>query len=129
LPLELERAVVSHAKTFYKRSSHAAIVWDVENLAEILRRRVRVASQGKFSSLNAISSRAVRDLEMLIAERALPLPRECLVLAGYVLDNYLTRCGGIGELELDDIAHAEEQYQKGMRDGEALRSQNKVEER
>jgi hypothetical protein len=114
LPRELEMTVANRAKAFYQQSGHAVITWDVENLAKILRRRVHVASKGKFASLNAISSRAVRDVELLIAERAYPLPRESLVLAGHVLDNYFTRCGGIGDLELDDIAHAEEQYHKGM---------------
>ena len=114
LPLELETVIASRADTFYRNSRHAVITWQIPDLAMILRRRVRVASRGKFDSLDAISSRALRNVETLIAQRARPLPRESIVLAGLVLDRYFARCSGVGELELEDIADAEEQYQKGM---------------
>ncbi len=108
LPIELDAYLASQSPIFYQQSLRAEIRWDVPKLAEILRRRVYVASQGRFGSLDALSSPALRDVETLIASRAHPLPREAIAFAGIVLSNYLERGGEY--LEPEDIAKAEEQY-------------------
>lgn len=108
LPLELEALFQSRSRIFYKQALHARITWSIPDLTEILRRRVYVASRGKFGSLDALSSPALRDVETLIAQRAEPLPREAIVMAGNVLESYLARGGRY--LEPRDIEYAEQQY-------------------
>lgn len=108
LPVELDDYVAAQAKDFYRDSSRAQIQWDIPKLAEILRRRVYVASQGRFGSLDALSSPALRDVETLIASRTRPLPREAIMLSGLVLQSYLKRGGEY--LEPEDIFHAEQEY-------------------
>ncbi len=108
LPFELQTYVAGQAPDFYRQSLRAEIRWDVPKLAEILRRRVYVASQGRFGSLDALSSPALRDVETLIASRARPLPREAIALAGMAFENYLERGGEY--LEPEDISKAEQQY-------------------
>ena len=106
LPLELQSLVAEN--NFSRHAMRAGITWDVPGLAEILRRRVYVASQGRFGSLDALSSPALRDVETLIAGRARPLPREAIALAGIVLQHYLERRGEY--LEPEDISKAEQKY-------------------
>lgn len=65
--------------------AQTTIQWNIESLAELLRRRVAVASGGAFGSLDAISSPALRDVETLIARRVLPLPREAIVFVRELL--------------------------------------------
>lgn len=113
LPLELEDLLTKNASAFYRSTLHAAIAWDVPKLAEILRRRVYVASQGKFGSLDALSSPALRDVETLIAQYAQPLPREAIVLAGKALDNFMARSRDAhGYLEPEDLELADRQYRR-----------------
>jgi hypothetical protein len=112
LPLEMEMVLGSHTHDFSRQSLHAVITWDASNLAEILRRRVQVASKGKFNSLDALSSHALRDVETLIAKRARPLPREAIVLANKVLESYLAHCEDLGYLEPEDLEQAVMQYEK-----------------
>lgn len=108
LPIDLDSYLANQASIFNQQSLRAEIRWDVPKLAEILRRRVYVASQGRFGSLDALSSPALRDVETLIALRARPLPREVITFAGMVLSNYLERGGEY--LEPEDILKAEQQY-------------------
>lgn len=109
LPIDLDAYLTSQSPIFYQQSLRAEIRWDVPKLAEILRRRVYVASQGRFGSLDALSSPALRDVETLIAQRARPLPREAITFAGLVLLNYVER-GGEENLKPEDIIQAEQQY-------------------
>lgn len=108
LPIDLDAYLVNQTPSFFQQSLRAEIRWDVPKLAEILRRRVYVASQGRFGSLDALSSPALRDIETLIALRARPLPREVITFAGMVLSNYLERRREY--LEPEDILKAEQQY-------------------
>ncbi len=108
LPIELVPYFSVQTGDPYRQLLRAEICWDVPKLAEILRRRVYVASQGRFGSLDALSSPALRDVETLIASRARPLPREAITLAGMVLANYLERGGDY--LQPEDISKAERQY-------------------
>ncbi len=80
--------------TTYPRHLFArtTIRWSVELLAELLRRRVAVASGGAFGSLDAISSPALRDVETLIARRVPPLPREAIVFVRALLQHAVRAC-------------------------------------
>ena len=108
LPLELDTYLADQSPIFYQQFLRAEIRWDVPKLAEILRRRVYVASQGRFGSLDAVSSPALRDVETMIAARCRPLPREAITFAGMVFLNYLKRQGEY--IESRDISRAEKEY-------------------
>lgn len=54
--------------------------WDPLLLAEVVRRRLYIASGGRFDSLDALSDSSILNLEMLLAQRVQPLPREILAL-------------------------------------------------
>lgn len=86
--------------------SHAVIRWTPPLLAEIIRRRVYVASEGAFDSLDAVSSPALRDVEALLAQAVLPLPREILVLTRRVLEEHVRRNGNSGIIQEEDIRAA-----------------------
>ncbi|HAJ37633.1 MAG TPA: hypothetical protein DCL15_18350 [Chloroflexi bacterium] len=72
--------------------AQTSIQWGVESLAELLRRRVAVASGGAFGSLDAISSPALRDVETLIARRVPLLPREAIVFVHTLLKCAVSSC-------------------------------------
>ncbi len=78
------------------------IVWNEELLIELLRKRILAASDGRYSSLDAISSPALFDVERLIVESIPPLPRAAL----QVTHDALQRMGNRDQLEQDDLAAA-----------------------
>lgn len=83
LPVDYADALL--ATSVRRLFAHTTIQWGVESLAELLRRRVAVASGGAFGSLDALSSPALRDVETSIARRVLPLPREAIVFVRELL--------------------------------------------
>jgi hypothetical protein len=92
-------------------SAHVATIrWDPAQLAEVIRRRVYVASEGAFGSLDAIASPALRDVETILAGAALPLPREILVLTRRVLREHVEREGSDGKIQEEDVRIAIEWY-------------------
>ena len=113
LPRSLKHTVVPRAAAFIPSMSMAELEWTPPLLAEVLHRRVYVASSGSFGSLDAISSPALRDVETLLAREALPLPREVILLAGRVLYEAFSR--NAERLEDADIAMALSWYQKQAR--------------
>ena len=59
-----------------KRTS--TIQWTLALLAEVIRRRVYVASEGAFSSLDAVASPALRDIETILAKVVFLIPQRAL---------------------------------------------------
>ncbi|MCL5994865.1 MAG: hypothetical protein M1546_02275 [Chloroflexi bacterium] len=106
LPIELE----SYWRTHHLRRTSSLpgfrLDWTVERLSQAIRKRIEVASEGKFDSLDAISSTAIRDLETLLASQVPPLPREVLWVARETLRAFSQRVGGrVGSaLEPEDVA-------------------------
>ena len=107
LPLEIWPELMPHLNTI----RWTRIEWQPSLLAEMLRRRVYVASGGKFGSLDAISSPALRDVETRLTSAITPLPREALVVVKYLLEACAhRRGGGIARLEADDLEVALRRY-------------------
>lgn len=113
LPRDCKHVVAPKAAAMIPSMSLAELEWTPPLLAEVLHRRVYVASSGSFGSLDAISSPALRDVETLLAREALPLPREVILLAGRVLYEAFGRHAE--RLEDSDIAMAQSWYQKQTR--------------
>jgi hypothetical protein len=87
------------------------IVWTPPLLADVIRRRVYEASEGKFNTLDAVSSTAIRDIELQIARMTPSLPREVIVLMNGLLLAYAERTAiSVGQIELEDIKTARQWY-------------------
>jgi predicted dinucleotide-utilizing enzyme len=84
--------------------------WTPVLLAEVVRRRVYIASEGAFGSLDAITSPALRDVETMLARKVAPLPREIQVLARCVLVEHVQRSGNTGKIQEGDVEAAIKWY-------------------
>jgi len=84
----------------------AEMRWAPDSLAEVVRRRVYFASEGSFSSLIAIASPALSDLEITLAKAVLPLPREIIVLTHRLLSNAAQRDPINARIEEVDLKNA-----------------------
>ncbi|MGB9777538.1 MAG: hypothetical protein ACPL7C_13490 [Anaerolineae bacterium] len=88
------------------------IKWEPETLVQVVQERLRVASEGAYHSLTAISTPDVsEDIEFQLA-RALqpPVPREMLRLLQRVFFVHLRRVGPYGRLEQRDYNEALDWY-------------------
>jgi hypothetical protein len=87
LPAQTSPQIEELAPEIYQSSQIAELRWTPELLAEMIRRRVYIASNGVIGSLDALCNPALRDIEFLLA-RALkvPIPREMLYLVEQLLD-------------------------------------------
>lgn len=88
------------------------IQWEPETLVQVVRERLRIASEGMFRSLIAISTPDVnKDIEFQLA-RILqpPIPREMLRLLQRVFFVHLQRVGPYGRLQQEDYAEALDWY-------------------
>ncbi|MGC9398237.1 MAG: hypothetical protein ACP5HM_03785 [Anaerolineae bacterium] len=111
LPLATHRTLQQRCPEAFAAQRCAFLTWSPALLSEVVRRRVYVASEGAFGSLDAIASPGLRDVETLLAEAVEPLPREMLVLTRDMLQFHLRRAGREGYLEEKDIEQAIERYQ------------------
>ena len=103
LPLEARVPLADQFTSVFTDAHTATIHWTPELLAEVVRRRVYVASEGSFGSLDAVASPALRDVETTLAQASLPLPREMLVLTRRVLEEHVWREGNSGKIQEEDI--------------------------
>jgi hypothetical protein len=87
--------------------------WSPELLAELLRRRVYVATRGRWDSLDGIASPALHDIEATVARAATPLPREALLVVRQMLRRAELRNGE--RLEQVDIRTALQWYDAHQR--------------
>jgi hypothetical protein len=84
------------------------IQWEPGTLVQVVRERLRIASEGMFRSLITISAPDVNeDIEFQLA-RVLqpPVPREMLRLLQRVFFAHLQRVGPYGRLQQEDYAEA-----------------------
>ena len=110
LPLETRDLLINQFTLAFTDAHIATIHWTPELLAEVIRRRVYVASQGSFGSLDAVASPALRDVETMLSQASLPLPREVLVLTRRVLEEHVRREGNSGKIQEEDIYTAIQWY-------------------
>ncbi len=103
LPLEAQPLLADRFPLLYTSAHTATVRWTASLLAEVVRRRVYVASEGAFGSLDAIASPALRDVETILAQAVLPLPREMLVLTRRVLEEHVRREGSRGIIQEEDV--------------------------
>ena len=111
LPLETKSVLEKRFPETVTPERISAIQWTPALLAEVIRRRVYVASEGAFSSLDAVASPALRDIETILAKTVFPIPREILVLTRRVLEEHVRREGPTGLLKEEDVEAAIRWYQ------------------
>jgi len=81
------------------------LIWTPELLAEMIRRRVYVASRSRAGSLDAFSHHNLRDVETILVSQSAPWPRAVLRYTNAVLDAWQIRSAGrFSLLEEVDIA-------------------------
>ena len=88
---ETQAPLIQHLGDLWLTVRHARLEWTPILLAELIRRRIDSATQGKFGSLDAFSSSELRDVETTLVKLAPPNPREVVVLARRVLYEYAVR--------------------------------------
>ncbi|MGB9890596.1 MAG: hypothetical protein ACPLTQ_13155, partial [Anaerolineae bacterium] len=110
LPTETLPILTEQFPALLSADRTAVIQWTPDLLAEVVRRRVYVASGGDFGSLDAVASPALRDVETVLARAVLPLPREMLVLTRQVIEEHVRREGAEGLLKSEDIEAAIKAY-------------------
>ena len=74
--------------------SLATLTWDDSLLAQVIRRRLYVASQGTFDSLDAISAPDLRNVDLLLARQIHPgnkLPRQIIMRTRQLLERVQNR--------------------------------------
>ncbi|RMD58695.1 hypothetical protein D6833_12620, partial [Candidatus Parcubacteria bacterium] len=110
LPLEIH-SILKQTHTDLLRKTHTtSLEWNPALLAEIVRRRVYVASKGAFGSLGPLATPDLHDLETLLAREVPQLPREMLVLTRRVLHETARR-GPEARITAADIREAVAWYQ------------------
>lgn len=110
LPIEAQAPLEDQFTSTFANTHSATIHWTPALLAEVIRRRVYVASEGDFGSLDAIASPGLRDVETILAKAVLPLPREMLVLTQRVLEEHVMREGSEGRIKEHDVDTAIQWY-------------------
>ncbi len=110
LPAETQALMEDRFRDVFAPARVSVIHWTPDLLAEVVRRRVYVATEGAFGSLDALASPALRDIETLLAKTVYPLPREMLVITRRVIEEHL-RHGGNGLLAEADVKAAIQWYQ------------------
>ncbi|MDY7075962.1 MAG: hypothetical protein SXV54_03460 [Chloroflexota bacterium] len=113
LPNELVPRIKEEYQSLLTPPSKVAIIrWGVDSLVEVVRERLRVASEGMFDSLTAISLPDASDqVEKCIAKTARPaIPREVIRLVRRVFIEHIKRVGSYGRLEQRDFDAALDWY-------------------
>ena len=116
LPGEMQISLVERFPDLFGPAYISTIHWTPDLLAEVIRRRVYVATEGAFGSLDALSSPALRDVETLLAKTVIPpTPREMLVLTRRMLEEHVRISGSNGLIGEEDVENAIRWYLSTVR--------------
>ncbi len=108
LPAELESVLRRQMPHLLTSPAKVAIIeWTADALAEVIRNRVSVASEGMFDSLDAISNPGLHDVEeKLVHQVRVRVPREVLVLTERLLVEHVQRAQARDKLDPQDLESA-----------------------
>jgi hypothetical protein len=115
LPTEFDALITLGTLSFPGERTPVDIVrvnWTLAMLEELIQERLRVASKGIYSSLDAICSpelHGVIQTELILEARA-RIPREVLTLAAYLLEARFRRTRSPGQIERIDFEAAKQRY-------------------
>ena len=111
LPAEVAPALETGHLALLRTCRRADMKWFTPLLADVIRRRVFIATEGAFSSLDALSTPELTDVETQLARAVTPLPREALVLTGRLLWEHARRSNGADKLDVADLEVAMRWYE------------------
>jgi hypothetical protein len=118
LPAEIAHSV--DKRIVKKRLAHsvfttARLEWSPALLAELIRSRMFVASEGRLQSLSALFDESLLDVDELLAGAARPLPRDVIQLTQRVLVQARQRLEGhVGLLSRVDVEDALAWYRQNV---------------
>jgi len=107
-----------HAQELGYLWPEAHLEWTQGMLVEMLRRRLYVASQGRFDSLEPLTAMDVHNLDWQLVQMASPpTPREVLWLANRLLIEHYQYHQAMNLLEEKDVRRLEYIYRRGRSEG------------
>ncbi len=109
-PIEIHLPLEREYSNILKQAQIVDLIWTPELLAEVIRRRVYVASRGEFGSLSALALPPLRDFELDLAKNVHPLPREILALTHRVLEESVTQGNNLPFITNRDVDAALKWY-------------------
>lgn len=114
LPVKLDPLIPKRITPLTNICSVVKIKWTREELVQVLRERLRVASGNLFDSFRAIGTPDLpREAEAVLAEHVIPiLPREAIYLGSRIWSEHLARVGPHGRISRADLDGAIEQYRE-----------------
>ncbi len=110
LPAETRPILEKRAPSAFQSIQSVLLEWNPALLAEVVRRRVYVASNGAYGSLEPLATPNLRDIETILARQISPLPREMLVLTHDVLATCAQR-GPEARITSEDVKTALHKYE------------------
>lgn len=114
LPEEIKSILKREHSQALSTAKQVNLKWNPALLAEVIRKRILVASQGEYDNLSALASPDVRDVETKLANAAAPLPREMIVLTRRVLFEHAQRATDDSKIDIDAVEAAIEWYYKNQ---------------
>ncbi len=91
IPHLLEPFLRPYKHSLERRVKLESLEWTRPELVKVLRSRVKVATGGRFDSLDALSDPGLIGIEEEIAQIVQPLPREAIYLASELLRSHFAR--------------------------------------
>jgi hypothetical protein len=110
-PIEIAAALDATSPALARQTRRVTLRWSPPQLAEVIRQRVWVATEGSFGSLDALCSPGLRDAETQLARIVTPLPREMLVLTERLLWEHIRRGDANPKLTPSDLQAAAAWYE------------------
>lgn len=112
LPAELEDVLRPYLEALPDNIRLTKIHWNAGLLVDLIQQRVTVATEGDFTSLDAIAAPDARSVERQLADIVFPLPREMLVLVRQLLWTRVARSGPAGKINSLDIEETIDWYRR-----------------
>jgi hypothetical protein len=112
IPIETKEHLQKDLPEMVSQAQITTIEWTPPLLAEMVRRRIYVASEGTYGSLGPLSSPEIRDPEIELAKAVFPLPREMLVLTRQVFIQICARNDQNPKITSEDLRLAVEWYRQ-----------------
>jgi hypothetical protein len=106
IPDSLESAITEYLHHHAIPTQIARIIWNHDLLVSMLRKRISVASEERFESLDAISTPALTNVEQQIVKNLPPLPRIALQVTRKAILHYAARLNDGWQLDEEDIRYA-----------------------
>jgi hypothetical protein len=111
-PIEIVAALDAACPEMLQQIRRVILNWSPPQLADVIRQRVWVATEGGFGSLDALCSPGLRDAETQLARIIAPLPREILVLTARLLWEHVRRGDANPKLTPADLQAAAAWYEE-----------------